>query len=123
VLEKRLGKARFQRMHARFERRGFVALALAAVVPPPFPFKIFALSAAVFEMHFTRFMLAIFTGRVVRFLILGGLVIVFGPQVVDLMANLVREHLVWLLVAAGLGIIVGVGFWWRAKRGKAVITE
>ena len=123
VLEKRLGKARFQRMHARFERRGFVALALAAVAPPPFPFKIFALSAAVFEMHFTGFMLAIFTGRVARFLVLSGLVLAFGPQVVDLTANLIREHLVWLLVAVGLGIIVGVGFWWRAKRGKPLTTD
>jgi membrane protein YqaA with SNARE-associated domain len=123
VLEKKLGKAKFQRMRAKFERHEFAALALPAIMPPPFPFKLFALSAAVFEMHFSHFMLAIFAGRVVRFLILSALVVAFGPQVVELTANLVREHLVWLLVAIGLSVVVGVGFWWRVKRGRTLTTE
>ena len=119
VLEKRMGKEKFEHMRERFERREFLALMLPAIMPPPFPFKLFALSAAVFEMHLTRFMLAIFTGRVVRFMILSLLVIRFGPEAVNLAANLVRRQLVWMLAAIGLGIIIGVGFWLRGKRKPA----
>ncbi len=123
VLEKRMGREKFLRMRDRFERHEFLTLMLPAILPPPFPFKLFALSAAVFEMHFTRFMLAIFAGRVVRFLTLSVLVIKFGPQAVALAGNLIREHLVWLLVALALAIIGGVGFWWRAKKGKEIPAD
>ena len=41
-----------------------------AMLPPPTPFKLFALAAAVSEMKFTHFLLAIFAGRFVRFLVL-----------------------------------------------------
>lgn len=116
VLEKRMGREKFKHMRQRFERHEFLALMLPAMLPPPFPFKLFALSAAAFEMHFTRFMLAIFAGRVARFLILSVLVIKFGPEAISLTANLVGRHLIWLLVAIGLGVIIGVGFWLRARR-------
>src|SRR6476659_5707602 len=92
VLEKRMGKAKFERVKARFEKHEFMALAVPSLMPPPFPFKLFALSAAVFEMHWTHFLLAIFVGRVVRFLILSGLVVLFGPQVVELMGQLFARH-------------------------------
>jgi membrane protein YqaA with SNARE-associated domain len=123
VLEKRMGRAKFDRMRERFERHEFLTLMLPAIMPPPFPFKLFALSAAVFEMHFTHFMLAIFAGRVVRFLILSALVIKFGPGAVTLAGTLVRQHLVLVLAAVGLAVIIGVGFWLRAKQRKTAATD
>ena len=53
-----------------------------AMLPPPTPFKLFALAAAVSEMQFSHFLLAIFAGRFVRFLVLSILTLVFGPQFV-----------------------------------------
>jgi membrane protein YqaA with SNARE-associated domain len=120
VLEKRMGAAKFARMRERFERHEFLALMLPAMMPPPFPFKLFALSAAVFEMHFSHFMLAIFAGRVARFLILSALVIKFGPQAVTLVADLVRTHLTWLSIGLLLAVIFAVGFWWRMKKQRAI---
>ena len=107
VLEKRMGKAKFERIRAKFDKHEFLALAVPSLMPPPFPFKLFALSAAVFEMHFTRFMLAIFAGRIVRFLILSALVVFFGPQVVGMMGELFQKHAGWVgavlaVVAAGV---------------------
>jgi membrane protein YqaA with SNARE-associated domain len=121
VLEKRIGKERFQRMRDRFDRHEFLTLMLPAILPPPFPFKPFALSAAVFEMHITRFLLAIFAGRVVRFLILSLLVIKFGPQAVTLAGRLVGKHLVWVLAAVGVVIAAGVLFWLRERRKQTRI--
>jgi membrane protein YqaA with SNARE-associated domain len=123
VLEKRIGAAKFQRMRAKFERHEFLTLALPAIFPPPFPFKVFALSAAVFEMHWTRFMLAIFAGRVARFLILSGLVIFFGPQVVSATGVLIREHAAWLIIALVIAVTVGVAFWLWLKNKRAAELE
>lgn len=120
VLEKRMGPLKFARMRERFEQHKYLALILPAMMPPPFPFKLFALSAAVFEMHFSHFLLAIFAGRVARFLILSVLVIKFGPRAVTLAADLVRTHLNGLLVALLLAAIFGLAFWWRSRNNKTV---
>ncbi len=116
LLEKRMGAAKFARMRARFERHEFLTLMLPAMMPPPFPFKLFALSAAVFEMHFTHFLLAIFAGRVARFLILSALVIKLGPGAVNLLSDLVREHATLLLLAVGLAIAAALLMYWRVKK-------
>ncbi len=77
------------------------------MLPPPTPFKIFVLGAAVFEMRFRDFLVAIFLGRFVRFLVLSGLVLWFGPQIVGLFGGMFKRH--WILV---LGVIVtGVCLW------------
>jgi membrane protein YqaA with SNARE-associated domain len=120
VLEKRMGAEKFARMRERFERHEFLALIIPAMMPPGFPFKLFALSAAVFEMHFSRFILAIFAGRVARFTILSLLVLKFGPRAVTLAQDLVRQHLLMLLVGLALAITFGVGFWRYMKRKRAV---
>jgi membrane protein YqaA with SNARE-associated domain len=119
VLEKRLGKEKFERIRRKFEDHEFLALMLPAMMPPPFPFKMFALSAAVFEMHFSHFMLAIFAGRMARFLILSALVIKLGPQATTLVSDLIHAHPHLLLVALVLAAIVGAGFWLWVKRVRA----
>ncbi|HXY04514.1 MAG TPA: hypothetical protein VEI49_13150, partial [Terriglobales bacterium] len=69
------------------------------------PFKLFALAAAVSEMSFGRYLLAILCGRAVRFLVLALLTLEFGPEVVHLFGKLLREHIyVVLLVTAAAGV-------------------
>jgi uncharacterized membrane protein YdjX (TVP38/TMEM64 family) len=65
--------------------------------PPPMPFKIFVLAAAVFEMNFWHFMGAIFAGRFVRFIILSVLVLYFGPQILGLFGVVFKHHWIGLL--------------------------
>ena len=61
------------------------------------PFKIFVLAAAVFEMRFRDFLVAIFLGRLVRFGVLSMLVLWFGPQIVGLLGGVVKQHWIWVL--------------------------
>ena len=84
VLRKRISEERFLKIHASFERHEFWALMFPGMLPPPTPFKIFVLGAAVFEMRFRDFLMAIFAGRFVRFLVLSVLVLCFGPPIVGL---------------------------------------
>jgi uncharacterized membrane protein YdjX (TVP38/TMEM64 family) len=88
------------------------------MLPPPMPFKIFVLGAAVFEMRFRDFLAAVFAGRFVRFLTLALLTLWFGPQIVGLMGKLVRQHFSWLLGAVAGGVLVWLVMR-RSKRRKA----
>ncbi len=106
VLRKRISEERFARIHASFEKHEFWALMFPAMLPPPTPFKLFVLGAAIFEMRYLDFLAAIFAGRFVRFLLLAILTIKFGPQVVQLMGDLFAHHWRWVLVAVAAGIVL-----------------
>lgn len=92
VLLKRIDRQRFERIRDRFEKQEFLALMIPAMLPPPTPFKLFVLSAGVFEMKARDAFLAIFSGRLLRFGILSFLVIKFGPQIVTGAKNLFTQH-------------------------------
>jgi membrane protein YqaA with SNARE-associated domain len=118
VLRKRISEERFQRIHRSFEQHEFWALMFPGMLPPPMPFKIFVLAAAVFEMPFRDFLAAIFAGRFVRFMTLALLTLWFGPQIVGLMEVLVRNHFSWLLGALAGGVLVWL-LMRRSRRRKA----
>ena len=111
LLRKRIPADRFQKIHDAFDQHPFWSLMFPAMLPPPTPFKLFVLAAAVSEMGFIHFLLAIFFGRVARFLILGGLTIKFGPDVVRLSAIIVQQHY-WV----ALSIVIAVVALWLGKQ-------
>jgi uncharacterized membrane protein YdjX (TVP38/TMEM64 family) len=92
-----------------------------AMLPPPTPFKIVVLAAAAFEMNFSHFLLAIFAGRFVRFLIEALLTLWFGPGIVTLTGSLFAHHFVGILIGAGV-LAVAWLLWRRAKRGRAALS-
>ena len=104
VLRKRIAEERFQKIHQSFERNEFWALMFPGMLPPPMPFKVFVLAAAVFEMKFRDFLFAIFAGRFVRFLVLSVLVLWFGPQIISHFGGIFKQH--WLLLS---GFILEIG--------------
>jgi membrane protein DedA with SNARE-associated domain len=118
LLRKRLSAERFEKIHESFDRHEFWALMFPAMLPPPTPFKIVVLAAAAFEMNFAHFLLAIFLGRFVRFLIEALLTLWFGPQIVMLTGTLFAHHFVWILVGVGV-LVLGWLIWRRARRGRA----
>lgn len=115
LLRKRIPAARFEKIHASFEKHEFWALMFPAMLPPPTPFKIVVLAAAGFEMNFWHFLLAIFLGRFVRFLIEALLTLWFGPQVVTLTGSLFAHHFVAILAGVAL-VLLGWLLWRRKKR-------
>ena len=116
-LLKRINRARFEAMRTRFERQEFWAMAIPSMLPPPTPWKAFVFAAGVFEMRVALFMLAVFTGRLIRWLVLSLLVIKLGPGAVQV----VEHHALTALgVVAGLAILAMLG-WWMKKRRRAEI--
>ena len=116
VLRKRLSEERFLKIHRSFEKHEFWALMFPGMLPPPLPFKIFVLGAAVFEMRLRDFLVAIFLGRFVRFGVLSGLVLWFGPEIVGLLGAVFKRHWVWVVTA----IVCGACLWLVLRRPKQV---
>jgi len=114
VLRKRITEERFLQIHRSFEQHEFWALMFPGMMPPPMPFKIFILGAAVFEMRFRDFLAAIFAGRFVRFLVLALLTLWFGPQIVGVMGTIFRQHFSWVLGAIAGGVLV----WLLMRRSR-----
>jgi membrane protein YqaA with SNARE-associated domain len=114
VLRKRISEERFQKIHQSFEKHEFWALMFPGMLPPPMPFKIFVLGAAVFEMRFSHFLVAIFAGRFVRFLVLSVLVLRFGPQFAALVGAIFRRRFYWVVAV----LVVGVVMWLILRGGK-----
>ena len=122
LLRKRLSPERFEKIHQSFEHHEFWALMFPAMLPPPTPFKIVVLAAAAFEMNFAHFLLAIFAGRFVRFLIEALLTLWFGPEVVTLAGTLFAHHFGWILLAVAGVLAAGWMFWRRARRNRAALA-
>ena len=79
------------------------ALLLSAVLPPPFPLKLFLISAGAFRVRFWRFVAAMAIGRGVRFALEGWMAVNYGEQA----AEIFKQHYpkIGLGIAAAIVII------------------
>ena len=102
LVVKKIGQQRFARMNALSEKYGDLALIIPALMPPGFPFKVFELMAGVTEMRYLHFLLSIFVGRLLRFIVLGALVIAYGPEILSFLITAFQHHrgLTFAVVAA-----------------------
>lgn len=86
VLQK-ISEEKRNRVQNLLGRYDILALIVASISPPPFPFKPFILCAGVFNFKIQRFILGLLVGRTLRFSILGILAFYFGEAAKDLMAK------------------------------------
>jgi membrane protein YqaA with SNARE-associated domain len=116
-LLKRVNRERFEQMRARFERQEFLAVLVPSMMPPPTPWKAFVFAAGVFDMRIMPFLLAVFIGRLIRWLVLSLLVLKLGPGAVSVTTDLIRDHLALFLSLLVL-IFAAIGLWAILKRRK-----
>jgi len=88
------------------ERNGFGGMLVAALLPPPTPFKVFVLAAGVFEVPLASFASAIALARVFRYFGMGYLAVRYGAQALPYLSEhkLLVVGLVVLLVAISYGL-------------------
>jgi membrane protein YqaA with SNARE-associated domain len=97
------------------DRYDVLSVLVASVLPPPFPFKLFVITAGVFRLSVARFAVAVAVGRAFRFLLEGFLAVKYGERAKDLLAE--NYPLVGIGVAALIvGIFVVRGLLQRKKR-------
>jgi membrane protein YqaA with SNARE-associated domain len=124
-LMKRINRARYEQLRDRFEKQEFLAMMIPSILPPPTPWKLFVIAAGVFEMKLSTFLMAVFTGRLIRNLITALLTIEYGPEIVNIAARLATQHRLALL-AGVVGLLALLLYWlwftvWK-RRGKKDAT-
>jgi len=114
----RISDARRERIENLLGRYDMLAVMIPAVLPPPFPFKPFVLSAGVFKLKIVRFITAIFIGRAVRFLIEGWLAVQLGAERTG---DVIKQHgLKVLLIVALIALVIIAVQFYRARRAASL---
>jgi membrane protein YqaA with SNARE-associated domain len=100
------------------DRYDVLSVLVASVLPPPFPFKLFVVTAGVFRLSLARFAAAVAAGRAFRFLLEGFFAVRYGERAKDLLA----EH--YPAVGLGLAVALVAGFLLRGllnrRKGSSV---
>ncbi|HEX7177392.1 MAG TPA: VTT domain-containing protein [Pyrinomonadaceae bacterium] len=94
------------------DRYDVLSVLVASLLPPPFPFKLFVITAGVFRLNILRFALAVAAGRTVRFLLEGYLAVRYGEQAKQVLADN------YPVVGLGLAALIVLVFLVRALLKK-----
>jgi len=81
VLRKRFKLEQIKRVERAYERFGFLAIGVPAILPPPLPFKIFVATAGALEYPRWKFLLTVMIARSFRYYVEGILAVFYGRRV------------------------------------------
>jgi len=104
----RFSERKQQRVKHLIEKYDMIAVLVATLLPPPFPFKLFVVTAGVFRFSLLRFMLAIIAGRAFRFLLEGYFAVRYGAAAKEILA----KYYPWI----GLGLVAAILVFVLVKR-------
>ena len=102
------------------DRYDVLSVLVASVLPPPFPFKLFVITAGVFRLSLLRFAAAVAVGRAFRFFLEGYLAVRYGEQAKELLA---RNY---PIVGIGVAVLIVLVFVVRGllnRKGKKGSVE
>jgi membrane protein YqaA with SNARE-associated domain len=111
-LARKVSAKTLKRIYGIFERWGFAAIAIPALLPPPMPLVPFVLAAGAMQYSVNKFLLAMTLGRIVRYLILAYLAARYGRRMLPLLLQ--HGH---PAVAAVLGLAVTAALAYFMFRG------
>jgi len=81
LLRRRFSVESIKRVERAYERFGFLAIAVPAVLPPPLPFKIFVATAGTLEYPRWKFLTTVMLARSFRYYVEGVLAVFYGRRV------------------------------------------
>ena len=104
VLRKRFNLENIKRVERAYERFGFLAIGIPAILPPPLPFKIFVATAGALEYPRWKFLLTVMIARSFRYYVEGILAVYYGRRVLLFMKDngLIVISIVGTVVLIGL---------------------
>jgi membrane protein YqaA with SNARE-associated domain len=116
---RKLSKSRADKIFKRFEKWGFFAVAVPAILPPPFPIVPFLLAAGAMQYSRQKFVAALALGRGVRFTILAGLGAIYGRHIVRFFTKYYKPALVVLIALAVIAGVLSLVQYYRYKNRTA----
>lgn len=88
ALGRRFSERRLKRVYTTFDRWGFGAAAIPALLPPPVPTTAFLFAAGALQFPIKKFLTALALGRIIRYTLLAFLAARYGRQILVF----VRQH-------------------------------
>ena len=122
AMERKLSKRRAAKVYATFERWGFWAVAVPALLPPPFPFVPFLIAAGALQYSREKFLGALTLGRLVRYSIVAGLGALYGTHIVRFFSRYYKPALTILIGLAFLGGVLTLIQYFRWKKSSSRVS-
>jgi membrane protein YqaA with SNARE-associated domain len=119
ALNDRLSKRNAKKVVRAFERWGFGAIALPALLPPPMPMVPFVIAAGALQYSPRKFLVAMSLGRLVRYGIFAYLGAVYGRKI---FAVVLAHGAVALYVTIGSAVVVTAMLLMRYKRKREALA-
>jgi membrane protein YqaA with SNARE-associated domain len=101
---KRFSEKKQKRVKDLLDRYDVLSVLVASILPPPFPFKLFVVSAGVFRLNIMRFAVAVAVGRLFRYLLEGYLAATYGDHAKEWLAHY------YPMIGIGLALLIVVVF-------------
>jgi len=118
ALERRFSRRRVDKICKIFERWGFSAIAIPAMLPPPVPMVPFLLAAGAMQYPVKKFLIALTLGRISRYLILAYLAARYGRHIIAFIAEHGHPMAVAIILLLFSSAAVLYYFWGGSKRRK-----
>jgi membrane protein YqaA with SNARE-associated domain len=120
-LEKKLPRKRIEYIKRKVTQRAGWALALASLMPPPFPFTPFVVAAAALQYPRKKLLAVIAVGRFIRFCLEGLLAISFGAGILRLAKSPMLQYVViGLVIVSIVGTTLSLYKWIKKSKKAAV---
>lgn len=101
-VERVVGHKRFERLKKKVEQHTGWVVFIAAMLPPPFPFRFTIMTASALQCERGRMLISVFTGRAIRFAVEALLILYFGRRFLDLMHSETFTYVIYGLTLAAI---------------------
>jgi membrane protein YqaA with SNARE-associated domain len=118
-LKKLMKRSRAEYLRKRIEERGAVAVGVASLAPPPFPFTLVIAATSAFQYPRARLLAVVFTARIIRFTLVGLLAVWFGRGILRTVRTTEFEwSMLGFIVLCTVGSVLQVRRWIRHGPSK-----
>jgi membrane protein YqaA with SNARE-associated domain len=122
ILGRKLNRSKMEKVRGTFEKWGFGAIAVPAMLPPPVPMVPFLIAAGAAQYPLKKFLGALFLGRAVRYSILAFVASLYGKEALALLAQ--HAHIVaWTAAALTLAGVVFALLRWKIRSKHERLTN
>lgn len=119
-LAKVMNRKKLDRLKSKIKNRALLAIEIACLAPPPFPFTPVVAAASAFGYARYKLVAAVFFGRAVRFTLIGLLAARFGTQIISVAKSPAFTWvMVCFIVLCLVGSVLSVMRWVKGRSGQA----
>ena len=120
-LDRLVSRRHLDRLRCRVRDKGAIALAVPAIIPPPFPLTPLVLTCGALKVDPTRFFVTFAAMRLLRFSIGAALARIYGRGILRVLeSDQFRMVVVGFIVLAVLGTIISAVILWRNTQTRSL---